>query len=62
FVIINGNKINTDDTSLNLMQYLFTHPYSCVKNILEHFQEHSPEKINKLLFQLSVENVIELVM
>lgn len=62
FVIINGNKINVDGISLNLIQYLFEHPYSCVKEILLHFKEYSPEKINKLLFQLSIENVIELVM
>lgn len=61
FVIINGNKINVTDTSLNLIQYLYNHPYSCVKDILDYFKEHSPEKINKLLFQLSIENIIELV-
>ncbi|EOT2002925.1 cupin domain-containing protein, partial [Acinetobacter baumannii] len=62
FVIINGNKINVDGTSLSLIQYLFNHPYSRVEDILSNFIEHPPEKINKLLFQLSVENVIELVM
>ena len=62
FVVINGNKINVDGTSLSLIQYLFNHPYSCVEDILSNFIEHPPEKINKLLFQLSVENVIELVM
>ena len=62
FVIINGNKINVDSISLSLIQYLFENPYSSVKDILDHFKEYSLEKINKLLFQLSVENVIELVM
>ena len=62
FVIVNGNKINVDGTSLSLIQYLFNHPYSRVEDILSNFIEHPPEKINKLLFQLSVENVIELVM
>lgn len=62
FVVINGNKINVDDISLNLIQYLFENPYSSVKNILDHFKEYSSEKISKLLFQLAVENVIELVM
>lgn len=61
-VVINGNKINVDDISLNLIQYLFENPYSSVKNILDHFKEYSSEKISKLLFQLAVENVIELVM
>ncbi|MEG8988099.1 cupin domain-containing protein, partial [Acinetobacter baumannii] len=28
FVVINGNKINVDDISLNLIQYLFENPYS----------------------------------
>ncbi|EHU1230674.1 JmjC domain-containing protein [Acinetobacter baumannii] len=62
FVIINGNKINVDGISLSLIQYLFENPYSSVKDVLEQFNEHSQEKINKLLFQLSIENVIELVM
>lgn len=62
FVIINGNKVNVDGISLSLIQYLFENSYSSVKDILDQFNEHSPEKINKLLFQLSIENVIELVM
>lgn len=61
FVIINGNKIYVDDTSLSLIQYLFENPYSTVDVVLDQFYEHSSEKINKLLFQLSIENVIELV-
>jgi ribosomal protein L16 Arg81 hydroxylase len=62
FVVINGNKINIDGISFDLMQYLFENPYSSVKDILDQFNEYSSEKINKLLFQLSIENVIELVM
>ena len=62
FVIINGNKINIDGISLSLIQYLFENPYSTVKDVLDQFNEYSLEKINKLLFQLSIENVIELVM
>ena len=61
-MIINGNKVNVDVISLSLIQYLFENPYSSVKDVLDQFNEHSPEKINKLLFQLSIENVIELVM
>lgn len=61
FVIINGNKINIDNISLDLIQYLFDHPYSCVKDIEDNFKNYSTEKVNKLLFQLSIENVIELV-
>ncbi|PJG71786.1 cupin, partial [Acinetobacter seifertii] len=62
FIIINGNKINIDSISLDLIRYLFEHPYSCVKDILDNFENYSSEKINKLLFQLSIENVIELIM
>lgn len=61
FVIINGNKINVDKISLSLINYLFNNPYSFVQNVLDHFNEHSTEKINKLLFQLAIENVIELI-
>lgn len=62
FVIINGNKINVDSISLSLIQYLFENSFSTVKDVLDQFNQYSPEKINKLLFQLSIENVIELVM
>ncbi|MDC4417294.1 cupin domain-containing protein [Acinetobacter baumannii] len=60
FIIINGNKLNIDSIGLDLIRYLFEHPYSCVKDILDNFKNYSSEKINKLLFQLSIENVIEL--
>lgn len=62
FVIINGNKINVDDISLKLIRYLFDHPYSRVNDILNQFENYPSEQLNKLLFQLSIENVIELVM
>lgn len=61
FLIINSNKVNVDEISLTLIQYLFNNPYSSVKVILDHFKDYPSEKINKLLFQLSIENVIELV-
>lgn len=62
FLIINGNKVNVDEISLKLIQHLFNHPFSCIKDLLDHFQNYPPEKINKLIFQLSIENIIELVM
>lgn len=60
FVIINGNKINVDAISLKLIQYLFDHPYTSVTNVIAQFDSHSSEIINRLLFQLALENVIGL--
>lgn len=61
FLIINGNKVNVDDIGLLLIQYLYNNPYSSVNEILEQFRDHSKEKVEKLIFQLSIENVIGLV-
>lgn len=62
FVIINGNKINVDVISLQLIQYLSEHPYSSVKEINAQFNTYPQDKIETLLFQLSLENIIGLVM
>ncbi len=61
FVIINGNKLNVDAISLQLIQYLFEHPYSSVADIIFKFNSYPADKIKKLLFQLALENIIGLV-
>lgn len=61
FVIINGNKLNVDAISLQLIQYLFEHPYSSVADIVSQFNSYPADKIKKLLFQLALENIIGLV-
>ena len=61
FFIINGNKINVDEISLKLIQYLFDHPCSSVLKILSQFPIYPAEKVNDFLFKLALEDVIELV-
>lgn len=61
FVIINGNKLNVDAISLQLIQHLFEHPYSSVADIIFKFNSYPSDKIKKLLFQLALENIIGLV-
>lgn len=61
FVIINGNKLNVDTISLQLIQYLFEHRYSFVADIVAQFNNYPADKIKKLLFQLALENIIGLV-
>lgn len=61
FVIINGNKLNVDAISLQLIQHLFEHPYSSVADIIFKFNSYPADKIKKLLFQLALENIIGLV-
>lgn len=58
FIIINGNKLNIDNISLQLIKYLFKNPYSTVASISSQFNEYSISKIKDLLFQLALENVI----
>lgn len=61
FVIINGNKLNVDAISLQLIQYLFEHPYSSVADIAAQFNNYPTDKIKTLLFQLALENIIGLM-
>lgn len=61
FIIINGNKVNVDKISLELIQYLFNHPLSSVKDLVTHFNSYSKDKLNKLIFRLSLENIIGLM-
>lgn len=61
FLIINGNKINIDAISLELITYLFEHPYSTIKKIFNNFRDIPLDKIENLLFQLALENIIGLV-
>lgn len=61
FLIINGNKLNLDDITLSLIQYIFYNPYISVKEISDKFDTYSSEKINGLLFNLANENILELV-
>ena len=62
YIIVNGNKVNLDEISLKLVQYLFDNPYSTVEKVTEQFHTYSPQIINKLLFQLALEDVIEIMM
>lgn len=61
FVIVNGNKLNVDTVSLQLIKFLYDHPYSTVQDTIAQFENFSSEKIKNLLFQLALENVIGLV-
>jgi 50S ribosomal protein L16 3-hydroxylase len=61
FIIANGNKVNLDDVSLKLIKFLAESPYSSVKDICAQFDKELEEKINKLLFELSIENIIGLI-
>ncbi|MCH7309028.1 cupin domain-containing protein [Acinetobacter sp. NIPH 1852] len=61
FVIINGNKVNVDELSLKLIKHLYENPYSSVDQVSKEFVDHPVEKINRLLFQLAIQDVIELV-
>lgn len=60
-LIINGNKVSVDNISFDLIKYIYNNPFTLVRNIISHFSEQSESKINKLLFSLSIENIIGLV-
>jgi len=62
FVLVNGNKINVDNISLGLIKYIFENPNSSVFDVISKFNNFSEEKINKIIFQLALENIIGLSM
>lgn len=61
YLIVNGNKLNIDEISLQLVKYLFDHPYTSVTEIILQFNTYSAEQIESLLFYLALENIIGLV-
>lgn len=60
FVIINGSKINIDGISLDLIKYIYTNPNSTVSDVIKNFKNFDEDKINKIIFQLALENIIGL--
>lgn len=61
YVIINGNKINVDKTSLAIIQYLYEQPNIQVEQVLQHFSNYEQDKLHKLLFKLAVDDVVQLI-
>lgn len=61
YVIINGSKINIDDMSLSIIQYLYEHPNIQVEQILKNFSNYDNDKLEKLLFRLALDDIIQLV-
>ncbi|HAV3706631.1 JmjC domain-containing protein [Acinetobacter baumannii] len=62
FLVINGNKIKIDEISLSLIKFLFENQGTTLSNILEKFNDQNPDKINKLIFNLAIQNVISVNM
>lgn len=61
YVIINGNKINVDKTSLAIIQYLYEQPNIQVEQVLQHFSNYEQDKLHKLLFKLALDDVVQLI-
>lgn len=60
-LIINGNKINLDKISFDLIKTIYDSPYITVADLISKFRNHTDKNINKLLFNLSIENIIGLM-
>ncbi|WP_028628523.1 JmjC domain-containing protein [Metapseudomonas resinovorans] len=61
FVVINGNKINIDDVGFELIEFIHNQGICSVARIQERFSEHGEDLVNKALFQLALNDVIEIV-
>lgn len=61
FVVINGNKTNIDDVSFELIEYIYHQGDCSVSGIQERFSGHGADIVNKTLFQLALNDVIEIV-
>lgn len=60
-IIVNGNQLKVDTTSLEIIKYIYEHPYSTVTDIYSKFGSNSLDKIKKFIFKLSLENIISIV-
>ena len=61
FVVINGNKITIDDISEKLVRFLFERAIVSVGDILSEFNDFDKDKIDNLLFNLALNDVISIV-
>lgn len=61
FVVINGNKITIDDISEKLVRFLFDRSIVSVEDILAEFNNFDKDKVNNLLFNLALNDVISIV-
>ncbi|MFJ2380409.1 JmjC domain-containing protein [Pseudomonas protegens] len=61
FVVINGNKINFDEVGIKLIEYIRDASVCSVIQIQESFSGYSAELINDVLFQLAINDVIDIV-
>ena len=61
FVVVNGNKVNVDSISGSLIENVFDKGLCTVFDVLDSFDEKSKDKVNALLFELGINDVIELV-
>lgn len=60
-LVINGRKLNIDEKSFKIFELLSENTYSKVGDIISKFPKHKEEDINILIFNLALENIIELV-
>ncbi|RAU18134.1 cupin domain-containing protein [Nitrincola tibetensis] len=60
-MIVNGNRLNVDDIAQNLITYINNHNPCRVKDIIDEFSDYPTSKLHELLFQLALNDVIELI-
>ncbi|WP_198666580.1 JmjC domain-containing protein [Marinomonas shanghaiensis] len=61
FVVVNGNKINLDEISQGLIDYINKHQACTVSDVLFVFSSYPSDKLHELLFQLALNDVLELI-
>lgn len=61
FLLVNGNKLDVDEISRQLIEYLYERRVCTVSEVLVEFSDHQGDKLHGLLFELGLNDVIELV-
>ncbi len=61
FVVVNGNKINLDEMSQKLINYINRNQACTVSDVLSIFSKYPKNKLHELLFQLALNDVLELI-
>ena len=61
FMIVNGNRLNVDASGKKLITYLHDFHFCSVDDIISRFPDYPDNKIQEVLFQFALNDVIELV-
>lgn len=61
YIIANGTKLNLDSELKAMILFLAQHPCSTVESIIQHFPSIAEDKLQNVLYQLCLSDILEVV-